>query len=420
TPYLLDLASARGAPANDKPTSAAIGVGGRGSGIGRAAAGQSNMVACADVDLGHAKRFARPGYKVYKDYRKIIERDDIDLITCGTPDHWHSKIVIEALQSGKHVYCEKPLTLTIDEGKKICEVAKKAGRVMQVGTQQRSVYGGKFLRAVALAQSGRLGKKLTATCSIGGGPCGGPWDSTDPPKNLDWDFWLGQTPVVPYTQKRCHFTFRWWLEYSGGKMTDWGAHHLDIGQWGLGYTDSGPIEVEAEGDFCNHPDDFDPQKFFAGEQTIPNGYNTATKFQITLTYENGNKMIVRHGPGNGVLFEGEKGRIFVNRGRLTGKPIEELSDADKKWLDEEIVKLHKGTPPGSHMQDFFDAVHGKKENVSDVFTHHRTMTACHLCNIGLLLKRKLRWDPKKEDFLGDEVASALRSRPQRKPYQIEV
>jgi succinate dehydrogenase/fumarate reductase flavoprotein subunit len=168
------------------------------------------------------------------------------------------------------------------------------------------------------------------------------------------------------------------------------------------------------------PDDFNPVKFFAGEQTIPNGFNAATQFEITAKYPNGNTLIVRDGPDNGVLFEGEEGRIFVNRGRLSGKPVEDLTPADWQQINERVVELHKGTPPGSHMADFFQAVRGEKEPVSDVFTHHRTMTVCHLCNIALLLKRKLRWDAEKEDFVGDEVASSLVSRPQRKPYEVEV
>ena len=134
--------------------------------------------------------------------------------------------------------------MTIDEGKQICKVVKDTGKILHIGTQQRSANKAMFLKAVVMAQSGRLGKKLTATCSIGGGPSGGPFPTTDPPANLDWDFWLGQAPKVPYTKERCHGNFRWWLEYSGGKMTDWGAHHVDIAQWGLGHDHSGPVEIE--------------------------------------------------------------------------------------------------------------------------------------------------------------------------------
>jgi len=406
--------------ANDRLGVGCIGVGGRGSGVGNGACGHGVKIACCDVDRGRAERFAGGDSKVaiYKDYRELLDRKDIDVVTIGTPDHWHVKIAIAAMKAGKDVYCEKPLTLTIDEGKMICKVAKQTRRVFQVGTQQRS--GRQFLQAIAIARSGRLGKTLKATCYIGGGPTGGPFPAAEPPATLDWDMWLGQTPLVPYTPQRCHGSFRWWLEYSGGKLTDWGAHHVDIAQWGLGYEDSGPIEVEGRGDFPNIPDDFDPVAFFAGKQRIPNGYNTATQFEVHLKFDNGSEMVVTHGPGNGILFEGEKGRIFVNRGKLTGAPVENLTDADRRWLDEECRKLYKGKEPTSHMGNFFDCVRDRTEPVSDVFSHHRELSSCHLCNIAMLLRRRLKWDPVQEDFIGDPQASALVSRPQRAPYTIEV
>ncbi|MBN2474518.1 MAG: Gfo/Idh/MocA family oxidoreductase [Pirellulales bacterium] len=425
-PYTWTSSYAKAQDQNDRPNVASIGLGGMGSGDGHSASRFADMVACADVDRRRAERFAGDGRfggkcQVYSDYHKVLERKDVDVVTIGTPDHWHSKIVIDALKAGKDVQCQKPLTLTIDEGKQICKVVKETGKIMHIGTQQRSENGAMFLKAVVLALSGRLGKKLTATCSIGGGPRGGPWEPSQPPAELDWDFWLGQTPKVPYTSQRCHGNFRWWLEYSGGKMTDWGAHHIDIAQWGLGYTDSGPVEVEGEATFPDvYPADFDPVKFFAGGQQLRNGYNTACEFRITCTYENGNKMIVRDGPDNGIWFEGEEGKIFVNRGRLTGAPIEALTSADKEWLDQEVVKLYLGMQPGDHMRHFFDCLKQRKFTISDPFTHHRTMTSCHLCNLAILLKRKLKWDPVREDFVGDQEASALRSRPQRAPYAIEV
>jgi predicted dehydrogenase len=377
-------------------------------------------MAVADVDRQHAERFAAgfKGMKVYRDYRELLDRKDIDVVTIGTPDHWHAKIAIEALQSGKHVYCEKPLTLTIAEGKKICRVVAETGKVFQVGTQQRS--GGRFRLAVAIARSGMLGTPLKVTCSIGGAPGGGPWEPSDPPENLDWNAWLGQCPVVPYTPQRCHGTFRWWLEYSGGKLTDWGAHHVDIAHWGLGKEATGPVEIEGEGEFPHLPDDFDPVAFFAGEQTIPNGFNTARTFHIDLTFDDGHQIHVQHGPGNGILFEGPEGRIFVNRGKLTGKPVEELAGAPKERIEQAALELYKGKQPRGHMQNFFDCIYDGGEPVADVQSHHRELTSCHLCNIAMLLKRKLRWDPVKEEFVGDRQANALLSRPARPPYAIDL
>ncbi len=426
-PYVLTSQRAFAQEKNDRPNVACIGLGGMGRGDGISASRFADIVACCDVDSEQAGKFVgelekrgKQAPQVYEDYHKVLDRDDIEVVTVGTPDHWHSKIVIDALKAGKDVQCQKPLTLTIDEGKQICKVVKQTGKILHIGTQQRSENRSMFLKAVALARSGRLGKKLTATCSIGGAPGSKPFPTSDPPANLNWDLWLGQAPVVPYTRERCHGSFRWWLEYSGGKMTDWGAHHIDIAQWALGYENSGPSFAEGTGTFTNHPDDFDPVAFLNGEQRIPNGFNTATKFSINLTYENGHEMIVQDGPDNGIWIEGELGRIFVNRGKLTGKPIEELTDSDKEWLDEEVIKLYNGQTPRGHMQHFFECLKEGKFTISDPFTHHRSMTACHICNIALLLKRKIQWDPAKQDFVGDEQASALRSRKQRDPYTIDA
>jgi myo-inositol 2-dehydrogenase/D-chiro-inositol 1-dehydrogenase len=421
-PFIWTGASARGEEAkNDKLNIACIGVGARGSGIGHAAGAIGNMVACCDVDRGHAERFAAK-YEgrctIYSDYRKLLERKDIDAVIIGTPDHWHAAIAIAAMQTGRDVYCEKPLTLTIDEGKLICKAVKKTGRVFQVGTQQRS--DNKFLNAVALVRSGRLGKNLSATCSIGGAPSGGPFEPMTPPSALDWDMWLGQAPKIDYTEKRCHGQFRWWLEYSGGKLTDWGAHHVDIAQWGLGLEQTGPIEIEGSGKFPNIPADFDPIAFFAGKQKLVNGYNAATKFSTKLAFEGGATITVREGPGNGITFKGDKGEIFVNRGKLTGTMIEALTDSDYQWLKEERTKLYKGMPIRGHMENFFSCVKARKEPVSDVFSHHRHLTSCHLSNIAMLLKRKLRWDPKQEVFIEDTQANGLLSRPRRKGFEIQA
>ena len=426
-----------GEPANERLRVGCIGVGGRGTLVGNTACRLGEKTACADLDRNHAGRFAA-GSKcaVYTDYRRLLDRSDVDVVTVGTPDHWHTRIVIDAVKAGKDVYSEKPLTLTIDEGKKLCRAVKQTGRVVQVGTQQRS--SAQFLMAVAIAQSGRLGKVLKATCYIGAGPAGGPFPTADPPPHLNWDLWLGQCPKVPYTPQRCHGAFRWWLEYSGGKLTDWGAHHLDIAQWALGYEHSGPVEIQGRGQFPLIPERFDPVAFFSGKAKLPNGFNTATKFEVTLKFAGGSTMVATHGPGNGILIEGEKGRIYVNRARLSGKPIEDLTKSDRDRLAEEVVRLYKGKPidptdvttdaantgrdraTDEHMKNLFACIKDRSQPVSDVFTHHRGVSSCHLCNIAMLLKRKLRWNPAQEDFIGDRQASALVARPQRAPYMIEA
>ena len=404
-PYVWTSSQARAGSANDRLNVAAIGTGGRGSHDGHQAGHLGNMIACCDVDRKHAEEFASRydgKCEIYGDYRKVLDRHDVDAVTVGTPDHWHVKISIDAMKAGKDVYCEKPLTLTIDEGKQITKVVKQTGRVMQVGTQQRSEYGNMFLKAVALARSGRLGKTLTATCRAGEGKGGGPFENTDAPDYLDWNTWLGQAPVVPYCPQRCHYEFRWWLEYSGGQITDWGVHVADIGLWALGLENTGPEEIEGAGEYPH----------------IENGYNTATSFDCTMKFAGGNTVVLNSEPGGSIMIEGENGRILVNRGRLVGKPIEELSDTDKQWLDQEVEKLYRGKKPGSHMRNFFECIKDRSLPISDVFTHHRSVSACHLANIAMRLKRKLYWDPAKEDFKSDEEASAMLSRPQREGYEI--
>ena len=238
-----------------------IGTGSRWNAVGPNAMAFADCVAVCDVDANHRSRAAKrvndiQGRDVeqHEDYRKILDRKDIDVVTIVTPDHWHSKIAIEAMQAGKDVYCEKPLTLTIEEGKQIIKVLKETGRVFQVGTQQRSEMGLRFLQAVAIIQSGRIGEIKKATCAIGGAPTSGPIPVADVPNGLNWDMWLGQAPEVDYRsgngKTRCHYEFRWWYEYSGGKMTDWGAHHLDIAHWGMGLDTTGPTSVQGESE---HP-----------------------------------------------------------------------------------------------------------------------------------------------------------------------
>jgi predicted dehydrogenase len=418
-PFVWTGSHAGAASKNDRIGVAAIGVStyvnrteekkmtpGRGSGIGYQASKLGDMVACCDVNRAHAERFrTRYGLKcdILGDYRKLLERKDVDAVTIGTPDHWHTAISIDAMKAGKDVYCEKPLTLTIDEGKLICKVAKETGRVFQVGTQQRSECKGlPFLKAVVIARSGRLGKLRGALVSIGTGTRGGPFQNTPPPKELDWDFWLGPAPKVPYCKERCDFDFRWWLEYSGGQVTDWGVHHTDIAMWAMGLDHTGPEEIEGTGDYPR----------------IENGYNTAVTFDCTMKFA-GDQEIRLYSGGNELIISGEKGRIRVNRGGLTGKPVEELTEKDHEWINEEIIKLCKGKTPGSHMRNFFECMRDRSLPISDVFTHHRSVSACHLANIAMRLGRKLRWDPAKEIFPDDDEANAMLSREQRKPYGID-
>ncbi len=437
-PYAWSSRYARAADLNGKPTIAAIGVGGsrgrynQGGGIARRAAGLGKMIAVCDVDDRHTAEFNQAfdnKLNLYRDYRGLFEKEKPDVVTIGTPDHWHVPISIAALRAGCDVYCEKPLTLTIEEGIQIRQVVEETGRVFQVGTQQRSQDSLRFLKAIAIVQSGRLGKNVNAYIAIGGAPSGGPFEAGPAPDDLDWELWVGPAPKVGYSEQRRRM-FRWWYEYSGGKMTDWGAHHIDIAQWALGCDHTGPVKVSGTGKFPPLvPEDFQWKAFLDGKATLPSGYNTATQFSIDLTFANGSVMNVnnhyrREGQGvdfgNGILFEGDEGRIFVNRGKLEGKPIDDLTEADNRELSERIVKLYKGKRPGSHMRNFFECLEDRQQPISDVVTHHRTMTSCHLCNIALMLGRELKWDPDKERFLGDDQATVLMTRARREGYSMEV
>ncbi|RMG03397.1 MAG: hypothetical protein D6741_02305 [Planctomycetota bacterium] len=416
------MRSASAEPASERLRGAAIGVGGRGTADGNALAAFADMVACADVHRGNAEKFAKRyegKCEIYGDYRKILDRDDIDVVTIGTPDHWHVKIAIDAMKAGKDVYCEKPLTLTIEESKLICQAVRETNRVFQVGTQQRSEYNEMFLKAVVLARSGRLGKKLHALSSVGQATAGGPFETAPVPDYLDWDFWLGQAPKVPFCPNRIGWNFRWWFEYSGGQVTDWGVHHTDIALWALGGENTGPTTIKPVS--AEYPLGRELMlETMLGKrrwEDLPVAYNVAHKFDCDMVLPNGNTIKLFSGK-NELIIEGELGRIRVNRGSLTGKPIEELTEADKKWLHDEVRKLYGGEP-GNHMRNFIESVKARKQPISDVFTHCNSVNACHMANIAMLLNQEIHWDPEKQEF-AEEDANKLMSRKQREPYTITL
>lgn len=397
---------------NDRLRVGAIGLKYQGSVIAEKILPYGDLVALCDVDRqilektqekfgGHAE--------LYENYLDLLARKDIDVVTIGTPDHWHTKMLIDACRAGKDVYCEKPLTLTIDEGKYIRRVVQETKRVVQVGSWQRSDH--RFRLACEMVRSGRIGTLKKVTVVLGKNVAGGPFAKAAVPEHFNWNLWQGQTPDVPYIPERSHYTFRWWHEYSGGQMTDWGAHHVDIALWGIGRDRSGPTEISGT---ARYPD-------------IADGYNVPIDFNVRYVFEDGLVVEVADHGRNGVMFEGETGRIFVNRENLAGKPVDQL---ETNPLPREVYKLYDNDnlerPPRSgkldaivnHMGNFYDCLLSRKTPISDVETQHRSVTACHLANIAQKLGRKLRWDPEREQFLDDPEANRFLIRPQRAGFEI--
>ena len=407
-----------GESAGDRLRIGCIGVGSMGSGDARGHAGFGDIVAVCDVDARRAEK-ARTDPRIGKgkadacgDYRKVLDRKDIDVVSVVTPDHWHVKIAVEALQAGKHVFSQKPLTLTLEENQLIRNACKKyKSQVFFIGTQQRSD-SRKFLRAVNMAQKGLLGKIHKITVGINGGPKGGPFPKTTPPAELDWDFWLGQAPKVQYIEKRCHYQFRWWYEYSGGKFTDWGAHHVDIATWAIEHDREGMGPVEIDGTDAHHP-----VPFKDGYPTVDDCYNTAHDYAVKCKFAGGIEMTVDSRSPNGILFEGTKGRIFVSRGKITGTPIEEEWDQGK-FGPEDLTRLYKGKPHEGHKNNFYRCIREGGLPVSDVYSHVQALNTCHLCAIAARLGRVIKWDPKAENIVGDDQAAALFARTPRKGFEI--
>jgi predicted dehydrogenase len=358
---------------------------------------QCQFIAAADVDASHRANFIKKvgeGSPTYNDYRHILDRHDIDAVIIATPDHWHSTATIHAAQAGKDIYCEKPLTLTLEEGKSVANAVRNANRVFQTGSQQRS--DAKFRKACELVRNGYIGKIQQVDTYIGDAPTGGTDPNIDPPPGLDWERWLGQAPMVPYRKTRCHYEFRWWYAYSGGKMTDWGAHHNDIALWGTGHEYSGPISIEGEAKF---PD--------------PGGYDTATSFKIRYEFKDSAPVICNSEGRNGILFTGSEGTVFVSRGELETTPAE-LVNIEFKSTDERLYKSD------NHQGNFLECVKNRKDPICHVEIGHRSVSMCHLGNLAIRLGRKLQWDPEKETIVGDEEALAWMTRPQRKGYEVPV
>jgi predicted dehydrogenase len=357
------------------------------------------IVAVCDVERQHreeARAALNPQAALYNDYRELLARNDIDAVTIGTPDHWHAQIAWDAMDAGKDVYCEKPLTLVVHEGTMLVKKARDKGRVFQVGSQQRS--SGEFRTACELVRNGRVGRLKKVEAHLPGGSAGGPFPVRPVPEGLDWNMWLGPAPYVEYVPERTHGSFRHWFEYSGGMMTDWGAHHNDIAQWALGMDSSGPVRVESTG---------------TRPEPKPHSFNTFVTFKVTYTYPNGVPLITSNEGENGVLFDGENGWIFVSRGVLRASDERLL----KEPLPANAVRLYKSD---DHMGNFLDCMRSRQRPICDVEVGHRSVSVCHIGNISLRTGgRPLHWDPRAERFTGDgsREANALLMYRYRNPWR---
>ncbi len=396
---------------NDRPGVALIGCGGMGRGDAQNASRFGDIVAVCDVNDNHtqqaAKQFTKGGKAPAKfsDFRKVMERDDVQVIVQGTPDHWHTLINLAAAKAKKDTYAEKPLTLTIVEGKHLIKAVRQSGIVLQTGTQQRS--DKKFRFACELVRNGRIGKLKQVNVWVPAGIMAGPFQPTPVPAGFNWDFWLGQAPQEDYLKERCEPSFRWWFDYSGGPVTDWGAHHNDIARWAIG--EDGPLDVEAR----------------ALSEVIPGGFTTPAQFEATLTWGNGVKQIVRTTPDdtpfggvvkadgqrNGVKFEGTEGWIWVNRSDLNASK----DDIIESPLPADAIKLESSP---DHMGNFFSCVRSRKDPVSPVEIGHRSAVVGHLIVIALRSGMKFQWDAKAEVFVGENAkeGNAQLAREMRKPY----
>jgi len=387
-----------GAPSS-RITMGCIGLGGKGTGNMKGFKGMSGceVVAVCDADVKHMGQAGQAaGLKAsscYTDFREVLARDDIDAVTIATPDHWHVPMSVAAVRAGMDVFCEKPLTLAIGEGRVLADEVKRYGRVFQTGSQQRS--GSEFRFACELVRNGRIGKLHTIRVEIHGNnrKCPPTWEAEPVPEGFDYDMWLGPAPWEPYTEQRCHYQFRFILDYSGGQMTNWGAHYLDIAQWGNGADDTGPVEIVGSGDF--------PKTGL---------FTTAQNENIEYTYANGVKLFLTSGSGH-TRFEGSEGWVDVTRGKIDAEPKSLLTS--KIGPDE--IHLYDSN---DHKRNFLDCIKSRKDTICTAEIGHRTSSVCHLGNIAMQLGRKLKWDPKAERFIDDPAANNMLTRAMRAPWRL--
>jgi len=401
------LTAPKAPAANDKPGIAVVGCGGRGIFLARLFSKFGNLVAGADVDAEHLAKVVSlfPGLAAHKDFRRILERKDVDIIINATPDHWHTLINIAAMRAGKDVYAEKPLTLTVDEGRRLVRTAQQTGRILQTGSQQRS--DPLFRQAVDLVRNRKIGELKRIVVGLPKAGYGGPFPAMPVPAQLDWDFYQGPAAKRDYTPERTHFKYRHWYDYCSGPLTDWGCHHNDIAMWALGMDRSGPESAQGISHLDPVPGGYDVHSQFTVQYRYASGI-TQTCVTMYTTQFGTTPVVVPTSMINGVQFQGTEATVTVQRGKI---------ECTRPELLTEVAPVRSQE---SHVQNLLECVRTRKEPLCPPEVGHRVASLGHIGSICLRLGgRPLRWDPEKEQFIGDAEANEYLARPQRRPYTYE-
>lgn len=392
------------APSN-RITIGGIGVGSMGMGNLRGLMNSegTQILAVCDVDAKHRNQAKKSvdhkngntDCATYNDYRELLARDDIDAVFHALPDHWHGMICVAAANAGKDIYGQKPLARTIKEGRAIVDAVERNGVIWQTGSQQRS--DGRFRFASELVRNGRLGKIKHVEVGLPGGNAGGNPQPAPVPEGFDYDMWLGPAPMQPHRNLRSgsmHWNWRWMRDFSGGQITDWSGHHIDISHWALGLDRTGPTQIAGTGTFSN-------EKVF----------NVINNYEFHLNYATGDHLIVSNKFPNGCKFVGEDGWVFVNRGQITASNPAILKDP----IPANGIHLYKSR---DHHRNFLDCVRSRQECICPAEVGHRSISAGLLGEIAIYTGRTLKWDPEKEEIIGDPVAETMLGRAFREPWVI--
>jgi predicted dehydrogenase len=366
----------------------------------------------------YSKKTGKPqdGVAGFLDYRALLAREDVDAVLISTPDHWHVRIAIDAVEAGKDVYLQKPASLTIAEGRALSNAVHRSGRIFQIGSQQRSA--AQFRYAAELVRNGRIGQLKTVLVGLPGDPSGDEEPEMPLPKGLNYEMWLGSTPYVFYTEKRVHpqsgYDRPGWLrceQFGAGMITGWGAHHIDSAHWAMGTEYTGPMEISGSAEF--------PKKGL---------WDVHGSFKTEGVYANGVRMIVSGEFPNGIRFEGTEGWLFVSRGNesvTSSDPVAKLKDAQALAASDPRILTSTIGPNEIHLYEsrdhhgnWLDCIRSRQAPIAPVEVAHRSCSACLLHHAAMKTRRKLYWDPIRERFKNDDEANALLSRPQRWPYGI--